>query len=79
ITSKANVNYMNLARKKIAEIGYTDAVNGFCSNSASVSTAALPAAGNRAAPSTSARKRDFIIFSLLVRAYSAGVAEGFGG
>ena len=36
ITSKANVNYMNLARKKIAEIGYTDAVNGFCSNSASI-------------------------------------------
>ena len=36
ITSKANVNYMNLARKKIAEIGYTDAVNGFCSNSCSV-------------------------------------------
>ena len=36
ITSKANVNYMNLARKKIAEIGYTDAVNGFCSNSCSI-------------------------------------------
>ena len=36
ITSKANINYMNLARKKIAEIGYTDAVNGFCSNSASI-------------------------------------------
>ncbi len=36
ITSNANVNYMNLARKKIAEIGYTDAVNGFCSNSCSV-------------------------------------------
>ncbi len=36
ITSKANVNYMNLARKKIAEIGYTDAVNGFCANSCSI-------------------------------------------
>ncbi|MGF1676031.1 MAG: methionine adenosyltransferase [Rivularia sp. (in: cyanobacteria)] len=36
ITSKANVNYMDLARKKIAEIGYTDAVNGFCSNSCSI-------------------------------------------
>ncbi|AKG24238.1 methionine adenosyltransferase [Calothrix sp. 336/3] len=36
ITTKANVNYVNIARKKIAEIGYTDAVNGFCSNSCSV-------------------------------------------
>jgi len=36
ITTKANVNYVHLARKKIAEIGYTDAVNGFCANSASV-------------------------------------------
>ncbi|MBD2292664.1 methionine adenosyltransferase [Anabaena sphaerica FACHB-251] len=36
ITSKANVNFVNLARKKIAEIGYTDAVNGFSANSASV-------------------------------------------
>lgn len=36
ITSKASVNYVNIARKKIAEIGYTDAVNGFCSNSCSV-------------------------------------------
>ncbi|QXE25227.1 S-adenosylmethionine synthase [Richelia sinica FACHB-800] len=36
ITTKANVNYVNLARKKIAEIGYTDAVNGFSANSASV-------------------------------------------
>ncbi len=36
ITSKANVNYVNLARKKIAEIGYTDAVNGFSASSASV-------------------------------------------
>ena len=36
ITSEAQVNYVNLARQKIAEIGYTDAVNGFCSNSCSV-------------------------------------------
>jgi S-adenosylmethionine synthetase len=36
ITTKASVNYVNIARKKIAEIGYTDAVNGFCSNSCSV-------------------------------------------
>ncbi len=36
ITTKANVNYVNLARKKIAEIGYTDADNGFSANSASV-------------------------------------------
>lgn len=36
ITSKARVNYVNIVRQKIAEIGYTDAVNGFCSNSCSV-------------------------------------------
>lgn len=36
ITTKASVNYVNLARKKIAEIGYTDAVNGFSANSTSV-------------------------------------------
>jgi S-adenosylmethionine synthetase len=36
ITSKANVNYIDLARQKIAEIGYTDADNGFSSNSCSV-------------------------------------------
>lgn len=36
ITSKAHVNYVDLARKKIAEIGYTNAKNGFCANSCSV-------------------------------------------
>jgi len=36
ITTNAQVNYVNLVRNKIAEIGYTDAVNGFCSNSCSV-------------------------------------------
>jgi S-adenosylmethionine synthetase len=36
ITTKANVNFVNLARNKIAEIGYTDAVNGFCATSTSV-------------------------------------------
>ncbi len=36
ITSTANVNYIKLARDKIAEIGYTDTTNGFCSNSCSV-------------------------------------------
>ncbi|MBW4642806.1 MAG: methionine adenosyltransferase [Goleter apudmare HA4340-LM2] len=36
ITTKADVNYVNLARKKIAEIGYTDADNGFSANSTSV-------------------------------------------
>ncbi|MEM7579350.1 MAG: methionine adenosyltransferase [Mastigocoleus sp.] len=36
ITSKANVNYVELARKKIAEIGYTDADNGFSASSCSV-------------------------------------------
>lgn len=36
ITSQAQVNYVDLAREKIAEIGYTDADNGFSSNSCSV-------------------------------------------
>jgi S-adenosylmethionine synthetase len=36
ITTNAQVNYVNLVRNKIAEIGYTDAVNGFCANSCSV-------------------------------------------
>lgn len=36
ITSKAQVNYIDLARKKIAEIGYTDADNGFSADSCSV-------------------------------------------
>jgi len=36
ITTKAQVNFVDLARKKIAEIGYTDAVNGFSANSCAV-------------------------------------------
>ncbi|WP_310415486.1 methionine adenosyltransferase [Chamaesiphon sp. OTE_8_metabat_110] len=36
ITTKATVNYIDLARNKIAEIGYTDADNGFSATSASV-------------------------------------------
>ncbi len=36
ITSKATVNYVDLVRQKIAEIGYTDAVNGFSANSCAV-------------------------------------------
>ncbi|MDJ0844156.1 methionine adenosyltransferase [Crocosphaera sp.] len=36
VTSKANVNFVELARKKIAEIGYVDADNGFSANSCSV-------------------------------------------
>jgi S-adenosylmethionine synthetase len=36
ITTKATVNYIDLARQKIAEIGYTNADNGFSANSASV-------------------------------------------
>ncbi|MEC4803555.1 MAG: methionine adenosyltransferase [Jaaginema sp. PMC 1079.18] len=36
ITSKAQVNYVNIARQKIAEIGYTNADNGFSANSCSV-------------------------------------------
>ncbi len=36
ITSQANVNFVELARKKIAEIGYTNADNGFSADSCSV-------------------------------------------
>ncbi|HEY9602971.1 MAG TPA: S-adenosylmethionine synthetase N-terminal domain-containing protein, partial [Allocoleopsis sp.] len=36
ISSKAHVNYIDLARKKIAEIGYVHADNGFSANSCSV-------------------------------------------
>ena len=36
ITSKAQVNVVDLVRKKISEIGYTDADNGFSANSCSV-------------------------------------------
>lgn len=36
ITTKANVHFVNLVRKKIAEIGYTDADNGFSANSCTV-------------------------------------------
>ncbi|MEB3211653.1 MAG: methionine adenosyltransferase [Leptolyngbyaceae bacterium] len=39
ISSTANVNYVNLARQKIAEIGYTDATNGFSADSCSVMVA----------------------------------------
>jgi S-adenosylmethionine synthetase len=36
ITSQAHINYVDLVRQKIAEIGYTDASNGFCANSCAV-------------------------------------------
>jgi len=36
ITTQAEVNYVNLVRKKIAEIGYTNAENGFSADSCSV-------------------------------------------
>jgi S-adenosylmethionine synthetase len=36
ISSKAQVNYVDLARQKIAEIGYTDATNGFSASSCAV-------------------------------------------
>lgn len=36
ITTKASVNYVNLVRNKIAEIGYTEEEKGFCANSCSV-------------------------------------------
>lgn len=36
ISSQAQVNYVNLAREKIKEIGYTDATNGFSADSCSV-------------------------------------------
>lgn len=39
ISSNAQVNYVNLARKKIAEIGYTDATNGFSADSCAVMVA----------------------------------------
>ncbi len=36
ITSEAQVNYVDLVRQKIAEIGYTSAENGFAANSCAV-------------------------------------------
>jgi S-adenosylmethionine synthetase len=39
ITSRAQVNYVDLARKKIAEIGYVDADNGFSASSCAVMVA----------------------------------------
>lgn len=36
ISTKAHVNYVDIARKKIADIGYTDANNGFSDNSCAV-------------------------------------------
>ena len=36
ITTKAQVNYVDIARKKIAEIGYTNAENGFSASSCAV-------------------------------------------
>ena len=36
ITSNAKVNYIDITRQKIAEIGYTGADNGFCAHSCSV-------------------------------------------
>lgn len=36
ISSKAQVNYVDLVRQKIAEIGYTDANNGFAASSCAV-------------------------------------------
>lgn len=36
ITSKAHVNYVDITRRKIAEIGYTDSGNGFANHSCSV-------------------------------------------
>jgi S-adenosylmethionine synthetase len=36
ISTQAHVNYVSLVRKKIAEIGYTDATNGFSADSCAV-------------------------------------------
>ena len=36
ITTQAHINFVDLARKKIAEIGYTNADNGFSANSCAV-------------------------------------------
>jgi S-adenosylmethionine synthetase len=39
ISSNAQVNYVDLVRQKITEIGYTDAINGFSSHSCAVMVA----------------------------------------
>lgn len=36
VTTTAQVNFVNLVRQKIAEIGYVDATNGFCNDSCAV-------------------------------------------
>lgn len=56
ITSKAHINYVNLARKKIAEIGYTDADNGFSAESCAVLVALDEQSPDIAQGVTSARE-----------------------
>jgi S-adenosylmethionine synthetase len=41
ITSKALVNFVDITRRKIAEIGYTDSANGFAAHSCSVLVALI--------------------------------------
>ncbi len=57
ISSQANVNYIDLARKKIAEIGYTDANNGFSADSCSVLIALDEQSPDIAQGVTSAREQ----------------------
>ena len=57
ITTKAEVNYVNLIRKKIAEIGYTNAENGFSADSCSVLIALDEQSPDIAQGVTSAREQ----------------------
>ena len=57
ITTKAEVNYVNLVRKKIAEIGYTNAENGFSADSCSVLIALDEQSPDIAQGVTSAREQ----------------------
>jgi S-adenosylmethionine synthetase len=57
ISSKANVNYVNLARQKIADIGYTDATNGFSADSCAVMVALDEQSSDIAQGVDSARER----------------------
>ena len=57
ITTKAQVNYVDLVRKKIAEIGYTNAENGFSADSCSVLIALDEQSPDIAQGVTSAREQ----------------------
>ncbi len=57
ITTKAQINYVDLARRKIAEIGYTNAENGFSADSCSVLVALDEQSPDIAQGVTSAREQ----------------------